>query len=283
MVHCGSHCENRDVSALPPSKADQSPQSHVAALIAIECEAPGAPPRCVLDRGTAAALADAVAHDLATAVPEVNGLDFVFVGALYDQAQLLRPGWPLHATLADALERLPRGSDAAHVIALGAHEGKLPLKPLEPETALFGSPMLVVPWLLSGPSALVAAVGLRLERELLDQGLIGAELALAIGEAFGIKTTHARHMTTLDLCALACAQYEHAELGALWQVIEAALLKPDQDQLATLADGSVLHYRQGRVECNSQDQRRMAQTRAILAAHGLELIGPSSRQQGQQH
>jgi hypothetical protein len=278
MVHCGSHCENRDVSVLPHPKTDESAHSQVAALIAIECEAPGAPPRWSLDRETAAALADAVAHDLATQVPEVNGLDFVFVGALYDQAQVLRPGWPLHAALADALERLPRASGAAHVVALGAHEGHLPLQSLEPETGLFGSPMLVTPWLLSGPSARIARVGQRLECELLEQGLIGAELALAIGEAFGIKTTHARHMTTLDLCALACAQYEHAELGALWQLIEAALLRPDQDQRATLADGSVLHYRQGLVECNSQDHRRVAQARAIFAAHGLELIQSLTRQ-----
>jgi hypothetical protein len=238
------------------------------------------PPVTALDRATASVLADALAHDLLVHIPEIRKLDFVFVGALYDQAQLLRPGWPLHAALADALERLPRGSDDTHIIALGAHEGRLPLASLEPDKELLGSPMLVMPWLLSGSAEIIDEVARRLERELLDQGLIGAELALAIGEAFGIKTTHARHMTTLDLCALACAQYEHAELGALWQVIEAALLKPDQDQLETLADGSVLHYRQGLVECNSQDLRRIAQTRAILAAHGLELIEPASRQEG---
>jgi hypothetical protein len=239
------------------------------------------PPVTALDRATASVLADALAHDLLAHVPEISKLDFVFVGALYDQAQLLRPGWPLHAALADALERLPHGSDNTHIVALGAHQSRLPLAILEPDRDLLGSPMLVMPWLLSGSAEIIDKVARRLERELLDQGLIGAELALAIGEAFGIKTTHARHMTTLDLCALACAQYEHAELGALWQMIEAALLKPDQDQLATLADGSMLHYRQGLVELNSQDHRRVAQTRAILAAHGLEMAEPAALQGGQ--
>ncbi|MEP6881390.1 MAG: hypothetical protein ABI866_05315 [Dokdonella sp.] len=246
------------------------------ALVAVECEVPGAPPVTTLDRATASILADALAHDLAVHVPEIRGLDFVFVGALYDQAQLLRPQWPLHAALADALDRLPRGADSAHVIALGSHEGRLPLASLEPDAGLFGSPMLVMPWLLSGAPATIDKVGQRLERELLEQGLIGAELALAIGEAFGIKTAHARHLTTLDLCAMACAQYEHAELGEIWRIIEAALLKPDQEQRAVLGDGSTLRYRAGGVECDSSDRRRLAHCRAILAAHGLELIAPQA-------
>ena len=244
------------------------------ALVAIECEAPGVPPNTSLDRATASVLADALAHDLATHIAEIRDLDFVFVGALYDQAQLLRPHWPLHLALADALERLPRNSADGHVIALGAHEGKLPLADLEPETRLFGSPMLVMPWLLSGDPETIDTVGQRLERGLFDNGLIGAELALAIGEAFGIKTAHARHMTTLDLCALTCAQYQHADLGDIWQIIETALLRPDQEHAVTLADGH-LRYRAETVECDATDRRQLAQSRAILAAHGLELIATS--------
>ncbi len=239
------------------------------ALVAIECEVPGVPPVASLDRTTASILADALAHDLASHIPELRGLDFVFVGALYDQAQLLRPRWPLHAALADALARLPRNAGDAHVVALGAHEGRLPLADLEPATDLLGSPMLVMPWLLSGPADTIEKVGQRLERELLEKGLIGPELALAIGEAFGIKTAHARHLTTLDLCAMACAQYEHAELGAIWQIIEAALLKPDEEQVAAMAGGGTLRYRAGVVEIDCPDRLRVAQCRAILAAHGI--------------
>lgn len=271
MVHCGSPCENRIVSvAALPADPDRA-RSHLMALVAVECETPGVPPTVMLDRATASVLADALAHDLARHIPEIRSLDFVFVGAFYDQAQLLRPQWPLHAALADALERLPRDA-GAHVVALGTHQGRLPLAALEPEKELLGSPMLVMPWLLSGPAGIIGAVGQRLEQELLDQGLIGAELALAIGEAFGVKTTHARHLTTLDLCALACAQYEHAGLGGLWQVIEAALLEPDQARSATLADGSHLRHQGGVVHGDSTDRRQRAQNRAILAAHGLELV-----------
>ncbi|MBX3698042.1 MAG: hypothetical protein R3F08_08195 [Dokdonella sp.] len=242
------------------------------ALIAVECEIPGVLPRTTLERGTSGILADAVAHELAAQVAEMRVLDFVFVGALYDQAQLLRPGWPLHAALTDALDRLPRDPQASHVVALGSHEGRLPLSALEPERDLLGSPMLVMPWLLAGPAEVIGAVGQQLERELLDSGLIGAELALALGEAFGVKTAHARHMTTLDLCALACAQYEHAGLGAIWQVIETALLRPGQTQTVRLDDSCDLRYAEGVVRCEGGDRRRITQTRAILAAHGIDLL-----------
>jgi hypothetical protein len=272
MVHCGSCRENRNVSVSPHSTAVHGPRSHVTALIAVECEIPGTPPRTTLGRRTADVLADAVAHDLAIQVSEIRALDFVFVGALYDQAQLLRPGWPLHAALAEALDRLPRDPQASHVVSLGSHEGRLPLSALEPERDLLGSPMLVMPWLLAGPGEVIGAVGQRLERELLDHGLISAELALALGEAFGMKTAHARHMTTLDLCALACAQYEHAGLGAIWQVIETALLRPAQTQTVRLDDGSDLRYADGVVRCTGGDRRRIPQARAILAAHGLGLL-----------
>ncbi len=272
MVHCGSHRENRIVSVQAhPAESDRA-RSHLMALIAVECEIPGVPPSVMLDRATASVLADALAHDLARHIPEIRSLDFVFVGALYDQAQLLRPQWPLHAALADALERLPRDAAASHVVALGTHEGRLPLAVLEPDRDLLGSPLLVMPWLLSGPAGVIGVVGQRLEQELLEQGLIGAELALALGEAFGVKTAHARHLTTLDLCALACAQYEHAGLGGVWQVIEAALLEPDQARSAALEDGSSLRYQDGVVHADSSDRRRLAQCRAILAAHGLQLV-----------
>lgn len=271
MVHCCPYRENCNVSDFPHSAVSMSPHSSLMALIALECETPGVPRSVTLDRATASILADAIGHDIAAHVPEISQLDFVVVGALYDQAQLLRPQWPLHAALADAMERLPRRAGDAHVIALGSHDGRLPHTSLEPETALLGSPMLVMPWLLSGPADIVGAVAQRLERELMERGLIGAELALAIGEAFGIKTAHARHMTSLDLCALACAQYEHAGLGELWQIIEAALIRPEQDHTVTLDDGSSLAIRDGVVHCDSNDERRLAQTRAILGAHGIAL------------
>lgn len=239
-------------------------------LVAVECEAPGVPPRTVVDRSRAEQLVGTLAADLAGHVPAVRALDLVAVGAVYDQAQLLRPQWPLHAALGDALARLPEHGDP-RVIALGTHAGHLPVATLEPETGLLGSPMLVLPWLLAGPVGIAAAVGRQFEHDLLERGLAGAALALALGDAFGVHITHARHMTTFDLCALASAQYQHAGLDALWQIIEAALLAPERAHSATLPNGDLLHWRDGFASTDTRDSRQLAQCRAILAAHGLVL------------
>lgn len=243
----------------------------VMGLVAIECETPVAPLTPMLDRAMAGILADALANDLAAQIPRISQLDFFCAAALYDQAQLLRPQWPLFAAMADARVRLPRQSPNGQVIALGTYQGRLPLPVLQPDFSLYGSPMLVMPWLLSGPAEGVGEVARQLEQELIERGLIGAGLALAIGEAFGIKTAHARHMTILDLCALACAQYQHAGLGGLWEIIETALLRPDQELAVTLDDGSALRFCDGAVVWNSPDKRRLAQVRAILGAHGIAL------------
>lgn len=271
MVHCKPLSENKNVPATSLSESVPSGFAHFMALVAIECEHPGSPPKTVLDRDTSSALADALAHDLAAHVPEIRSLDFVMVGAVYDQAQLLRPGWSLHAALGEALDRLPTASAQGHVVALGAHAGKLPLPALEPEAELLGSPMLVMPWLLSGPVDIINSVASRLERELLDTGLISAELALAIGEAFGVKCAHARHMTVLDLCALTCAQYEHAGMAGLWQIIETALLRMNEPLGVNLDGGGSLHYGDGTVHGQNLVGQGLALHRAILAAHGLNL------------
>ncbi|HNR91148.1 MAG TPA: hypothetical protein PKO41_01865 [Dokdonella sp.] len=245
--------------------------SHVTALLAIECAGPCAPAHPLLGRDDAERLIGMLATDLARHAGGAAQLDLVAVGALYDQAQLLRPRWPLYAALADALDRLPAAHDTGRIIALGAHQGRPPAPALAPEASLYGSPLLVLPWLLAGPPATVADVGRQLELELLEHGLADAALSLAVGEAFGIEVTHARHLTTFDLCAMACSQYQHAGLGALWQIIEVALLSPEREETVALDANETLAWRGGRAHLRSSDRTRRAQCRAILAAHGIAL------------
>jgi hypothetical protein len=241
------------------------------ALLAVECDSAGIPPRVVIGRTEATALVDALAADLARHEPGVGTLDLVGIGAVYDQAQLLRPGWPLHAALGEAAFGMPGDASSARILALGAHGGRMPSAMLKPERELLGSPMLVLPWLLTGVDDVVAAVGRRLEEHLLERGHAGAALALALGDAFGVKVTHARHMTALDLCALTCAQYEHAGLGAVWQMVEAALLAPQLPRDATLPNGDRLAWRDGIVASDTRDARLRDGCALVLAAHGLAL------------
>lgn len=264
MVHCALRsraCEADVMDTL----------STCAGLVAIECDAPGPPARSALARSDAEALAAHLAGDLGRHVTGTRPLDLVAVGALYDQAQMLRPGWPLHAALAEAAVGMPGNAMSGRVLALGTHAGRMSAPALEPERALFGSPMLVLPWLLSGTDEAIATIGRQLEEHLLERGHAGAALALAIGDAFGVTVTHARHMTVLDACALACAQYEHAGLGAVWQVIESALLAPEAARVAALPNGDRLAWRDGIIATDTRDARLREGCAFVLAAHGLTL------------
>ncbi len=238
-------------------------------MLALECSEPAAPLRASVDREVAAALGDLLARDIARLAPSATSLDLVLVGALFDQAQVLRPHWPVHGALSDAPARFGSAQSGGNVIAFGTHDSRLPLPALQPDLRLFGSPLLVLPWLLTGPADRVAAVGAQLERELLETGLVDASLALALADAFGLGLDHARHLTVLDLCALASAQYAHAGLDGIWHVIEQCLLRGGADTTASLGDGSAVRLRDGEVKCTTGDARLRAQVTAILAAHGI--------------
>lgn len=246
-----------------------STRSSVLGLLAIECSEPGQPPRWVADRSHSERIAAAIAGDLLKLEPSLPQLGLATVGALFDQAQILRPGWPVHAALLDLQSRLGSTNTGGGLLAIGAHEGQLPEPALQPEVALFGSPLLILPWVLHGDADLAGDIASRFERNLLDRGMGGSDLALILQEAFGVQVRHVQHLTLFDLCAVTCAQYEHAGFGPIWQLIENALLTPTREHVVevegepwTCAGSSV------RV---AAIRPAMAHYRAILAAHGISL------------
>ena len=71
-------------------------------------------------------------------MPGVSGLDFVFAGAHFDPAEVLRPGWPVHRRLEELQMRAPGRSQGPRLLAFGAGaDGDVPL-PFQAEAALTG-------------------------------------------------------------------------------------------------------------------------------------------------
>jgi len=177
-------------------------------------------------------LAARIAHDLAAFAPEAARLELLAVGAHYDPVELLRPGWPLHRELERLAARAPRrqvaGAAGGRVIAFGSHDGRLP-GAFAPDAEFAGGPLRLLPFVLGGDPATVARVGDAFERELLERGMADAATALLAQEAFGLQVEHARYLTAHDLAAMTALQYGHAGLGALWPLVEAALLAPDAE------------------------------------------------------
>ena len=137
-------------------------------LLALEPVAGETPARMTLSRDEAAELAELVAADLHALVPQVDAARLALAGALFDQVELLRPGFPVWATLDELARRVPRGQ-LDNVVAFGSHDGHMPAPLLEPSAAFADGPMRLLPMSLLAPAGqaeaaeLAAHLGLALE------------------------------------------------------------------------------------------------------------------------
>lgn len=266
----------------------------VLAVMALEWMPEGRAPRAALAQAEAGELAARIGHDLALVVPEVAGLDLVVMGAHFDPAEVLRPGWPVHRRLLELRERAPGRNAGPRIIGFGADAGGEVPQPLQADAALQGGALRLLPLLLVGEGA--AEVGERLESVLVDRGMARAETALLAQESFAARIEHARYLTVHDLAAMTALQYRHMGLEPLWALIETALLAPNQqawldappEPLIQLAGGQARialfsddAWRE-RYAPEENDPERLARRRgffdartrqlaAVLEAHGIPV------------
>lgn len=283
---------------MSPTSTEPAPL-HVLGALALELRGDARVDRDRLEQAQAGELADLIAADLARFAPGAAELELVLVGAHYDPVELLRPGWPLHRELDGLAARAP-GRARGRVVAFGASNGQLP-GDLTPSPDFAGGPLRLLPFVLGGDAAEVAAVGERFETELLETGMAGAATALAAQELFGLEVEHARYLTVHDLAAMTSLQYEHAGLAPLWPVLETALLQPEAEAWLDTPPEPLVRYAGGEarialfspqawqrryaagLDCSSDDcrqrafrqhqhfQARQRQLAAVLQAHGVPV------------
>ncbi len=219
-------------------------------VLALELAEGQPAPRLTFSRDEAAELAQFVAVDLHALVPQVNQARLALAGALFDQVELLRPGFPVWATLDELARRVPRGH-IENVVAFGSHDGHMPAQPLEPSLPFADGPMRLLPLSLLAPEALADELSEQLEVQLVGRGEAGALTADWLMRTLGIRLEHVRYLSRNDLLALTCVQYEHVNLAALWSLLEAALLTPYREESAVTARGLSLRYAGGKVFAQS--------------------------------
>lgn len=267
----------------------------IAGALALEAAAGAAPAARTLPAEAMASLADHVAHDLSRLLPGVESLGLALAGALFDQAQLLRPGWPAFASLAALHRRQVAGGDPAAIVAFGSSAGTMVDAALVPEPGTGDASLLLLPFVLRGEPTLLAEVGARMERELDERGLAAAATALFLGEALSMRVEHARYLTRDDLCALCALQLEHAGLDQAWLLIESALFPPGSTREAVAPAGQHMRLAGNGVELELRDaaswargpgrdcaverrdagfldwQREQRRLCALFGAHGLPV------------
>jgi hypothetical protein len=241
-------------------------------VLALEPVAGEPPAQLTLSRDEAAELAALVAADLHTLVPQVDAARLALIGALFDQVELLRPGFPVWATLDELARRVPRGH-LQNVVAFGSHEGHMPAQPLEPSPLYAEGPMRLLPMSLLAPAELAEELSEQLEIQLVGRGEAGTLTADWLMRTLGIRLEHVRYLSRNDLLALTCVQYEHVNLAPLWALLETALLTPYREEATMSARGLALRYADGKVLAQSPAQWLAAQTGdATERAHGFAGI-----------
>ena len=271
-----------------------TPEPIFHGVIALELR-DGQPPReAALAVARAGDVAELLGRDLVALAPAAAGCDLALLGAHFDPAEALRPGWPVHRRVQELLQRAPGRGQGARAIGFGADAaGEVPL-PLHCDPALAGGGLRVLPFVLQGEG--VEAVAAVLEAELLDRGMASPGLALALQDGLGASIEHARLLSLHDLLAMTALQYENAGLAPLWTLLEAALLEPDAEAwldsapepLARYGDGEVRialmdpvawHARNAPAEADAARlergfalfQARQRQFAAVLGAHGIDV------------
>lgn len=215
--------------------------SHHAGLLALELDPqrPGStniPPE-PLDVATATALAGHLAKDLDRILGGIDHLGLILPGALYDQTEILRPGFPLTTALAE----LYRGSSRAfmpQLIALGTDRGFFPVADINPLRRPGSGPLLLLPFCFVGQDHDIAVLARVMEDILLQSGEVSQATREAVQQAFGLQALNLSFATIGDLCALLRVQMDGSELLPLWDLLEHAWLERPGILSVALDDGN---------------------------------------------
>ncbi len=190
-----------------------------------------------------------LAADLAAIDQGIAKTAITTSAALYDQAQLIRPGLPLFRVLSELLEASFSGQQfQPRMLAFGAHDGTLPQLELQPDANLPIGPFRLIPLQLSGPAELIKSLAEQLEHHFLEQGQLSAHSAQWLQEELEQKIAHIRFMTLNDVLAMLYLQLETIGLEAVWGWLEKMLQTPNFSQKLEVQNGPELSYTNGVVE-----------------------------------
>lgn len=275
----------------------QNQVASVPAVLTVELDleavSQGARPPGPLAWEEADRLCWALAEDLQRILGPLQEYGFVTLGGLYDLTEVLRPGLPMVDILSELYRRsLPDTRFQPQVMAIGTQGAEFPIPAIAPECRPGAGPLLAIPFLFLGEPEAMDELGARLEKTLLEKGRASLKTGQLIQDSFGIKALNLSFATFNDLCALMKIQLENAELGGLWELLEAALFTNRPPARVTLPEGNLflvdggeafarfLTFGQWRAENPEHDdpatgyarfQQLQRQYTAGLAAHGLQL------------
>ena len=237
---CATILAETDVATTPNASTELS---HYAGLLAIELDPQRSDPTGVppepLGVTDATALAGHLAKDLDRVLGGISHLGLILPGALYDQTEILRPGFPLAAALAGLYQGSSRKPVfTPQLIALGTDRGFFPIAAINPLRRPGSGPLLLLPFCFVGQHDDIAALARLMEDILLQSGEVSQATREAVQQAFGLKALNLSFATIGDLCALLRVQLESNKLLPLWDLLEQAWFERPDVRSVVLEDGN---------------------------------------------
>lgn len=226
-------------------------------LVAVETDAtryygPDATRPGVLGERDSEQLLSHLAADLKALLPEVASCSLITAGVLLDQTQVLRPGYPVFEALEDVCLDLGEEGFRPGLVSIGAREGLLPVKALQPDPDIPPGLLQLLPVVLHGPAGQVEALGQAMEYRFLEEGQLSPHSANWLQSAFDVTVQHARMMTLTDLRAMLRLQLDHFGFLALWDLLDAALAEREETLVVESAHGIPFEWRDGAVHAPFQ-------------------------------
>lgn len=218
-------------------------KTHVIPIVAGFEIIPSADYQPTLDKSAAEAMAHALASDLARQLPPDLETLLVVAGLVVEPNQLLRPNFGTWLALDQLAKPVIRDQGLySGVLAIGAHRGQLPDQRLQPIHYTLMGQFVCIPMLLVIDAEHGIEVEAKLEASLFESGSINPPARALLSQHAHLESVHGQLLTRNDLLALQRVQLDSAGLGGFWDVIEAVLLSPDQDQSIHLPANLQAHW-----------------------------------------
>lgn len=197
----------------------------------------------VLDPGQAARVLAHIATDLYEVLPATSKCTLSMAGALFDQAQVLRPGLPVFG----ALEALwQAGAEQGHTnMAFGAEDRQMPHPQLQPDLNIAPGALQLLPMLLRCPTGDDVAEAIDIDSQFTQHGQLSRATTGSLQEHFQVAIRHTRFMSVAHLGKLLRRQLEHYGFLPLWELLDAALNPPGDSLEVHTAQGARFKWQDG--------------------------------------
>lgn len=202
----------------------------------------------LLDHDRSKGVLTRLAAELRAISPRFEKCTLSMAGALFDQAQVLRPQFPLFKAL-ESLERsgIPDNQAQAGLLAVGAEDQQVPRAELQPEPRIFPGTLQLLPLVLAAPADPGAGPDTGINELFAGLGQLSGGLTSEIGEHFQVSAKQARFMTIQQLGDLLRRQLESQGFLPLWELLDAAIRSSSDTLEVRTGQGLRFKWQQGAI------------------------------------